>query len=110
MSVEDEKKPRKPAAKKKAVVAPSTDAAVSKKVKAAGPKPTAAPKKKVAVKIISETPATEAIVETETPKAPLPTHAQIAERAHYYFIARGRLHGFHVEDWLHAERELLAGR
>jgi len=110
MSVEDEKKPRKPAAKKKAAVAPSTDAAVSKKVKAAAPKPAAAPKKKVAANSINETPAAGLIVETETSKAPLPTHAQIAERAHYYFIARGRLHGFHVEDWLRAEHELLAGR
>lgn len=110
MSVEDEKKPRKPAAKKKAAVVPSADAAVPKKVEAADPKPAVAPRKKVTAKIISETPAAEAIVETKTSKAPLPTHAQIAERAHYYFIARGRLHGFDVEDWLCAERELFAGR
>ncbi len=31
----------------------------------------------------------------------------IAERAYYYFLARGGEHGRDVDDWLRAERELL---
>lgn len=36
-----------------------------------------------------------------------PGHAQIAMLAHRYYEERGRKHGFHEEDWLRAEQELL---
>lgn len=38
---------------------------------------------------------------------PAPTREQIALRAYYHFVARGWQHGFDVEDWCRAERELL---
>jgi hypothetical protein len=34
------------------------------------------------------------------------THADIARVAYERFLARGGVHGFHVEDWLAAEAEL----
>jgi hypothetical protein len=34
------------------------------------------------------------------------SHAQIAARAYEHFAARGYQHGYDVEDWLTAEREL----
>jgi hypothetical protein len=36
------------------------------------------------------------------------THEAIALRAYEHFLARGRLHGKDVEDWLAAEWELIA--
>lgn len=33
---------------------------------------------------------------------------RIAERAYSFFVARGYQHGYDVEDWLRAEREILA--
>lgn len=41
-------------------------------------------------------------------KKPTPrtTSEQIAERAYHLFLARGGHEGYHVEDWLQAEREL----
>jgi hypothetical protein len=38
---------------------------------------------------------------------PAPTHAEIALRAYYYFLARGCQHGADVEDWCRAELELM---
>jgi len=35
-----------------------------------------------------------------------PSHDEIARRAYELFEARGRLDGFHLEDWLRAEAEL----
>ncbi|MCC7383619.1 MAG: DUF2934 domain-containing protein [Deltaproteobacteria bacterium] len=35
-----------------------------------------------------------------------PTHDQIAERAYQLFLARGKVDGGHVADWLAAEAEL----
>jgi hypothetical protein len=32
---------------------------------------------------------------------------RIAERAHEKFVARGGLHGYDLEDWLEAEREVV---
>ncbi len=37
-----------------------------------------------------------------------PTHGEIARRAYEIFTARGGTHGYHIEDWLRAERELRA--
>lgn len=39
-----------------------------------------------------------------------PTQPEIAQRAHERFVERGCEHGHSVEDWLHAERELMVGR
>ena len=107
MSVEDEKKPRKAPAKKKTSAAPPADAAATAKVEAAAPK-SAAPRKKASAKTASEVSA--AVPDrVEAVSKPRPTYAEIAERAHSYFVARGRSHGHHEEDWLRAERELLSG-
>ncbi len=38
------------------------------------------------------------------------TKEQIATRAYQLFVARGGRHGYDIEDWLQAERELLGGR
>jgi hypothetical protein len=38
------------------------------------------------------------------------TKAQIAARAYQLYMARGGSHGYDIEDWLQAERELLGGR
>ena len=35
-----------------------------------------------------------------------PTREQIARRAYELFVARGGTHGYDIEDWLRAEREL----
>ena len=33
----------------------------------------------------------------------------IEQRAYELFIKRGGVHGYHMEDWLHAEKEIAAG-
>ncbi|HUB05720.1 MAG TPA: DUF2934 domain-containing protein [Myxococcales bacterium] len=38
-----------------------------------------------------------------------PTNEQIAARAYELFVARGRRHGHHEEDWFQAEQELRSG-
>jgi hypothetical protein len=35
-----------------------------------------------------------------------PSQTEIARRAHEIYLARGGAHGFDLEDWLQAEREL----
>jgi uncharacterized protein YndB with AHSA1/START domain len=35
-----------------------------------------------------------------------PTHEQIAERAHALYVARGRIFGYALDDWLEAEKQL----
>lgn len=40
----------------------------------------------------------------------VPTHDQISQRAHDLFESRGREHGKDQQDWLRAEREILAQR
>jgi hypothetical protein len=37
-----------------------------------------------------------------------PAHEEIELRAYHIFLERGGLHGQDVEDWLEAERQLLA--
>jgi Protein of unknown function (DUF2934) len=39
-----------------------------------------------------------------------PTHEEIETRAYQLYLERGRTDGQQVEDWLHAEQELLAKR
>lgn len=107
MSVEDEKKKPRKAPAKKAAAVPSTDTAATKKVKAAVPKP-ASPKKKPAAKAAPDTQVAQTPVEA-TGRSIQPTYTQIAERAHYFFVERGRQHGFHEQDWLRAEYELRLG-
>lgn len=48
-----------------------------------------------------------AVVGSRIATPSLPAEA-IARRAYAKFEARGRAHGFDLEDWLEAERELLA--
>jgi hypothetical protein len=36
-----------------------------------------------------------------------PTNQEIAERAYYIFLRHGSSHGFDLDDWLQAERELV---
>ena len=51
-----------------------------------------------------------AMADDRAPKGQVPpstmTHADIARRAYDLFLARGCEHGYDVEDWLRAEREL----
>jgi hypothetical protein len=118
MSVEDEKKPRKAPAKKKTSAAAPADAAATAKVKTAAapksaPSKSAAPKsahpqKKAPAKKVSEVSASAPDGGATASKSQ-PTYAEIAERAHGYFVARGGGHGFDEEDWLRAEQELTAG-
>lgn len=103
MSVEGEKKKPRKAPVKKAAATPE-DVTAEKKVKAAAPKPSV-PKKKPAANAVNETPITESAAVPARAKTS-PTHAQIAERAHGYFVDRGRQHGHHEQDWQRAEREL----
>ena len=105
MSVEDEKKPRKAPAKKKTSAASPANAAATAKVKTAAAPKSAAPKKAPAKKV-SEVPAPTPDGEAKVSKR-RPTNAEISERAHGYFVARGRRHGHHDEDWLRAEQDLL---
>jgi hypothetical protein len=34
---------------------------------------------------------------------------KIEKRAYELFVARGGVHGYHFEDWLRAEKEVLGG-
>lgn len=42
----------------------------------------------------------------DCPKPPMPGREKIAARAYQLFLQRGGVHGYCVEDWLQAEREL----
>jgi hypothetical protein len=44
---------------------------------------------------------------TEVPKI---SYEQISKRAYQLWEARGCIHGYHEEDWLRAEKELLEKR
>jgi Protein of unknown function (DUF2934) len=57
--------------------------------------------------LITATPAPAPKSEVRKPKA-YPTHQEIAKRAHELYLARGSAHGRDREDWIQAERELLA--
>jgi hypothetical protein len=105
MSTEKEKKPRKTAPRKAANVEESV--AATPKPKAA-PKPRAAAKPKAAAAKAVETtePAAVVVSETVTVERYFPTHQEIAQLAHRYYVERGWQHGFHEQDWLRAEQEL----
>ncbi|MEG9435410.1 DUF2934 domain-containing protein [Edaphobacter sp. HDX4] len=108
MSVEDEKKkPRKAPAKKTASAAPD-GGPVEKKTNAAAPKPPAAKKKAPAKAVGDPAPSQPVAAAAAEPKQrSQPTHAQVAERAYFLFLERGQQHGFHDQDWLRAQEELL---
>lgn len=36
-----------------------------------------------------------------------PTHAEIAARAYEFYLQRGRIDGYDMDDWLQAEYELM---
>lgn len=60
---------------------------------------TSAPKAAKAKKVEAAT--------TEAAKRP-PSHEEIAKRSYELYLQRGAVHGFHEQDWLQAEAELLA--
>jgi len=55
------------------------------------------------------TPKPQAKPQTSTAPASKkgPTLDDVRNRAHELFLARGGIHGYDVDDWLQAERELL---
>lgn len=52
---------------------------------------------------------TAAHAEPATPSLPVQDRDAVARRAYDLYLARGREEGHDVEDWLQAERELVAG-
>ncbi|MBA3818951.1 MAG: DUF2934 domain-containing protein [Deltaproteobacteria bacterium] len=60
--------------------------------------------------VIAPAPVMELVMEPVIAEAPALDHQQIARRAFARFVARGYVHGRHVEDWLAAEAELRAAR
>jgi hypothetical protein len=71
---------------------------------------------KTAAKAPAKTPATAAAEKTPAPKAAsknaaapekkAPTHHDIAQLAHQYWVERGHGHGSHEADWFRAEQKL----
>lgn len=86
----------KSAAPKKVAAAKDPAAA-----KAARAKKVAAPTQSAAAKKVAPNAPQE-----QAANRPEPTHAEIAKLAHLRWEKRGREHGSHHADWLHAEREL----
>ncbi|HWY76795.1 MAG TPA: DUF2934 domain-containing protein [Verrucomicrobiae bacterium] len=71
------------------------------------PKETAAPAAQAVIAQPATTTTTTA--KAQTPAAPLaPTRDAIAKRAYELYLARGKADGQQLEDWIQAERELLA--
>jgi len=91
MSVEIEKKKRKAPAKK----ATTEGEAKPKAARAASPK------------VKAEKVETPVAVELSKVRQ-WPSHEEIAQLAHRYYELRGGHDGFHVQDWLQAEKELQA--
>ena len=48
------------------------------------------------------------IAAATTPQPPVPNSVDVAKRAFELYCERGRQDGYDVQDWLQAERELLA--
>jgi hypothetical protein len=69
----------------------------------------AAPKKSPAKKSTPKKSAPKKQPAKATAKSE-PTKDQIAERAYELFLARGGKHGYHMEDWYRAEKELRSGK
>jgi len=111
MSIEKEKKPRKTPVKKTAEAAEGAEkkAKVTAKPKVAAAGTKAAPKAKAAAKSAEAAGVPEVAVAIV--KASVrPTHQQIAELAHRYYVERGWQHGYHEQDWFRAEQVLLTVR
>ena len=67
-------------------------------------------KKKTAPTKAATRPAKRAAKPSTRAKSPGPVQAlqvQIAARAHELYVQRGCLDGYHLHDWLQAEREIL---
>lgn len=68
-------------------------------------------KSKAGSRTVSVTPAAPAMPATPvtaTSSSRVPTHEEIARRAYEIYVARGQTCGHELEDWIQAERELLA--
>jgi len=107
MSNEKEKKPRKAPAKKPAETGNGAEkkATAKPKVAAAGTK--AAPKAAAKSAVAAGVPEAAVAIVKATVR---PSHQQIAELAHSYYVARGWKHGYHEQDWLRAEQVLITTR
>jgi hypothetical protein len=57
-------------------------------------------------KVVVVLPKASAAKSATVPK--VSAHSQISERAFQIFEKRGSQHGYDVQDWLHAERQILA--
>lgn len=118
MSIEKDKKPRRAPAKK-AAASETAEGAKEKKTRGAVKAKTepaakkAAPEARTAAKSAEAAGVPQVADAIATPVArstQRPTHQQIAERAYFLYVERGGKHGHHEQDWLIAERELMAGR
>ena len=111
MSIENDKKPRKSPAKKATEAANGAEkkakATAKPKVVATGTK--VAPKAQAAAKSAGAAGVPEAAAAIVAASV-RPTHQQIAELAHSYYVERGWKHGYHEQDWFRAEQVLLASR
>jgi outer membrane biosynthesis protein TonB len=103
MSIDKEKKPAKAPAKPKKAVAGETKTKAAAKPKAEAAPKKAAPKAKTAAK----SAVAAGVPEAAAAFVAQPTHAEISYRAYGYFLERHGQHGYHEQDWLRAERELL---
>jgi hypothetical protein len=111
MSTEKEKKPRKTPAKKATELANGAEkqAKATAKPKVAAVGTEAVPKAKAAAKSAAAAGVPEAAVAISKAST-RPTHQQIAELAHSYYVERGWKHGYHEQDWFRAEQALLVLR
>ena len=58
----------------------------------------------------SNTPAAQPQADGDSTPLDQPSREEIAATAYSLFVARGRRHGYDVEDWLAAEQELKQRR
>jgi hypothetical protein len=62
-----------------------------------------------AAQVVVAPPTTTITAKSGAPAAPMaPTREEIARRAYELYLARGKADGHQLEDWVQAERELLA--
>lgn len=78
-------------------------------------KATGTAEKKATTKSAAKTPAKSTAAKASTkaasktaasPERKAPSHQEIAELAHQYWVERGRPHGSHEQDWRRAEETL----
>jgi hypothetical protein len=70
------------------------------------PKAPAKPRKAAGKEAAAKEPAAKKATVTAISAPKIPSHHEVAELAHRYWIERGRHDGNHVQDWLRAEEEL----